>query len=574
MQFPYTPSPYGNSTLTTRSARPEVNNISTRLLYQNSPPNDYRWSLQPSYTHCESTAEDKKQMTDYGSGSSHPPGPRRRLSSAQATTTPLTQSLHQQPLPLFDRESPSGSLKQSASVVTPPPAMPEPPSAGTERRSGRSLESILNPSHGEATEHRGTRRSAGQMEESGGEGSSSVTTDPLTRPTSSGGSGTGGTSPTGQQRPRSAVNRRILTPVPRTASGGRIVAGNINTPTGTINAQQSPFVSTSSSRYRTIDPGSSGIPPLSVPPAAQTTVHRAGLSVQVVPTAPLPQPKRGSSSIISSTTASSSPSYSPYGASGQLSPAISYTPSSGATPPGSSGLAHSPIARSLGAVPSMQLDLEQSTAIPVVSTGQSSYQLMAIPTGKGTVQIPVEMQAASRMADEKRKRNAGASARFRARRKEKEREASTKIAILESQLRDAGEEIEWYKKERQDLLIALQTLPGGDRYLTREKSPRTRRQEGARPPTTPGTQRSYTFDRVGLSETEMSNRRKIDTLSLPPPPGSDSVHSPYPSAHYPVPFAQPHQSATFPPRTFGDLSQYPRDQPYERDWPSRTAPPR
>ena len=161
IQFPYTPSPYGNSTLTTRSARAEVNNISTRLLYQT---NDYRWSLQQSHTYCESTAEDKKQMTDYGSGSSHQPGSRRRLSSAQATTTttPLTQSLHHQQLLLpFDSESPSGSLKQSTtSVVTTSPTMPEPPSAGTERRSGRSLESILNPSHGEATEHRGTRRSA------------------------------------------------------------------------------------------------------------------------------------------------------------------------------------------------------------------------------------------------------------------------------------------------------------------------------------------------------------------------------------------------------------------------------
>jgi hypothetical protein len=89
-----------------------------------------------------------------------------------------------------------------------------------------------------------------------------------------------------------------------------------------------------------------------------------------------------------------------------------------------------------------------------------------MPTGKDLVQIPAEIHTASRIADERRKRNMNASARFRARRKEKEREAVTKIAILESQLRDAAEEIEWYKKERLELLTALEAFPGADRYLT------------------------------------------------------------------------------------------------------------
>jgi hypothetical protein len=109
--------------------------------------------------------------------------------------------------------------------------------------------------------------------------------------------------------------------------------------------------------------------------------------------------------------------------------------------------------------------------------------------------------------------------------------------------------------------------------LPRDKSPRTRRLD-AGPPTTPGPQRSYSFERAGLSETERNTRRKIDAFSLPPPPGSDSVHSLYPSTQYPVPYAQPPQSTTFPPRTYGELSQYSRDQPHERDWSSRTAPPR
>lgn len=64
------------------------------------------------------------------------------------------------------------------------------------------------------------------------------------------------------------------------------------------------------------------------------------------------------------------------------------------------------------------------------------------------MQIPVEVQAASKVADEKRKRNAGASARFRARRKEKEREASMSISRLEQQVRDAIDRADFYRTER------------------------------------------------------------------------------------------------------------------------------
>jgi hypothetical protein len=138
------------------------------------------------------------------------------------------------------------------------------------------------------------------------------------------------------------------------------------------------------------------------------------------------------------------------------------------------------------------------------------------------------MQAASRMAGEKRKRNMAASARFRARRKEKELEASTKIAILESQLRDAAEEIEWYKKERWELLTALQAFPGADRYLTREKSPRTRRLESRASNNSWAANISY----LSLSVQVFPKLREVcgeawTLFSLPPPPGSDLVRSSY-----------------------------------------------
>lgn len=81
--------------------------------------------------------------------------------------------------------------------------------------------------------------------------------------------------------------------------------------------------------------------------------------------------------------------------------------------------------------------------------GQSSYQ-MTLDTDQGPMVVPVELdlQQASKVADEKRKRNAGASARFRARRKEKEKEASTTISGLQGELRDLIEERDFYLTER------------------------------------------------------------------------------------------------------------------------------
>jgi len=71
------------------------------------------------------------------------------------------------------------------------------------------------------------------------------------------------------------------------------------------------------------------------------------------------------------------------------------------------------------------------------SGGQNpNIRFMPISTEHGPMYVPVDVQAASKMADEKRARNAGASARFRERRKQKEKEASMNIQKLEQQLRD------------------------------------------------------------------------------------------------------------------------------------------
>jgi len=93
-------------------------------------------------------------------------------------------------------------------------------------------------------------------------------------------------------------------------------------------------------------------------------------------------------------------------------------------------------------------------------TGQDGAQFMALATDQGPIQVPVDVQAASKMADEKRKRNAGASARFRQRRKEKEKEASSMIAKLEGQIREISEEREHYRLERDYFRGIVYSTPG------------------------------------------------------------------------------------------------------------------
>ena len=79
--------------------------------------------------------------------------------------------------------------------------------------------------------------------------------------------------------------------------------------------------------------------------------------------------------------------------------------------------------------------------------GQTSLQ-MTLNTEQGTMVVPVDIQQASKTANEKRKRNASASARFRARRKEKEKEASHTIVSLEKDLKDIVDDRNHYRSER------------------------------------------------------------------------------------------------------------------------------
>jgi len=108
-------------------------------------------------------------------------------------------------------------------------------------------------------------------------------------------------------------------------------------------------------------------------------------------------------------------------------------------------------------------------------TGGSTYHMMTLDTENGPIQVPVDVQAASKVADEKRKRNATASHRFRQRRKEKERETSSNIAKLEQQIRDVEEEKNFYRGERDYFQNLASRVPGQSHLLPRPISPRQRR---------------------------------------------------------------------------------------------------
>ena len=109
------------------------------------------------------------------------------------------------------------------------------------------------------------------------------------------------------------------------------------------------------------------------------------------------------------------------------------------------------------------------------TAGGSTYQMMTLDTEQGPIQVPVDVQAASKVADEKRKRNATASHRFRQRRKEKERENSQNIAKLEDQIRQMEEEREYYRRERDYFREVAVRQPGQTHALPRPQSPRQRR---------------------------------------------------------------------------------------------------
>lgn len=168
------------------------------------------------------------------------------------------------------------------------------------------------------------------------------------------------------------------------------------------------------------------------------------------------------------------------------------------------------------------------------STAQGPYRMMTMDTEQGPIQVPVDVQAASKVADEKRKRNATASHRFRQRRKEKERETSQNIAKLEKQINEIAEEKEYYRHERDYFRGLVSRNPNQAHLAARPPSPKHHRASSQTPERegAPGTQwQPSSEDR---SHTGRNTRRR--TSSYVPPPDV-----PQPSMHGYGPQHQQHQ---------------------------------
>jgi len=388
-----------------------------------------------------------------------------------------------------------------------------PPSS--ERRAGNPLgmHSILNPQAELLEQQRDRRRSASQMDlPSPGDNTSHPSLPSISRPTSV--DSTQGDMMPSRQFPPPPSRPRGRGPLSPTVHRSQSLS-MLNPPTGTIDAHVVPFLSPSG---RTSGPDQvTSQPALPTPPVG----HRVTYFHTVPPTAPTPPPsmvrnelRRPSLSFPQSGSASPIAAFSPYSqpasvsssqyeASSQQGPYMSVPTNASMSEPH-----HIPVT----------MDMDRNGRIPMAPTGQSSIQIMTIKSQQGHhVQIPVDVQAASKVADEKRKRNAGASARFRARRKEKEREASINIARLEQQLREALEDIDYYRTERNYFKSIVFQQPGAEQHYARPPSPQVRRlsvaPSNAASSTTGGgsADSPYSAYEDDVRETERNVRRRTST---------------------------------------------------------------
>ncbi|KAK0914248.1 hypothetical protein LTS16_002336 [Friedmanniomyces endolithicus] len=370
------------------------------------------------------------------------------------------------------------------------------PPLTTPRLAGVS--SILNPSH---TDDYGLnrRRKASELESPRGPAPSLPPLAMSAQPASAAPLRSAAAPPAAFGGPADRPARRVLTP--RSPSLHRAASlSQLKPMSGTISAQQMPFPGSPQHRTYSIAPGTSGTPPMPTPPAANRNIYG-------IPSGPTPSSEAARRAGLSGTretrttsgSASPSTSYSSYSPAGQTSPATRYMPVTTGGMSYSSGVGSAPV------------------GIPISSSGgQNTYQMMTLETTAGTVQLPVDVQAASRVADEKRARNAGASARFRARRKEKEKEASVTIGKLDQQVKELGEDADYYRHERDYLSGALLQTAGGERHFPRPPSPRRRRTSasgGSGPSGTGGHEPA-----ARSPEHTRNVRRRTSTISLPPPP--------------------------------------------------------
>ena len=297
------------------------------------------------------------------------------------------------------------------------------------------------------------------------------------------------------QGPRSGMSPGFL-------SNRGVGVGTISLPAATIDAKKSPFLSN--------PPPSNAYSPGSMPPSGP---HGGNSAAASKPSYPFPQQnanspteRRGSdnpSNIPLSQSNSPTTSYSSYGQASRASPSSHYVPQ------------HTQAPTSSYYGPQITLGTDASFGNAANGGAQSTYPLMTLDTDQGPIQVPVDVQGASKIADEKRKRNAGASARFRQRRKEKEREASHTISKLETKVREISEEREYYRMERDYFRGLVYNSSAQGQVAPRLPSPRTRHKT---PPSSCGTPEWQQSGERGSDDGRNQRRRLSGFYEGQPPP--------------------------------------------------------
>ncbi|KAK5306785.1 hypothetical protein LTR99_002477 [Exophiala xenobiotica] len=287
--------------------------------------------------------------------------------------------------------------------------------------------------------------------------------------------------PEHSQSSRARIGRRVLTPRSPAVRAASLGARRNPSFHSTIQPLQ-PFPG--SGRTYTAEPGpsqSSEIPPL--PSLAIATGPNVPNRPPLEPnsqtrSAPVPgSPPHGSEPLMTYPADRPGPGQATYPRYEQPSPMYRYGPGPALSQPSSAHRSLPP-----GVLGGFGHEHQMHGPHEGYQLGPTSMNL-TLDTDQGPMVLPVELdlQQASRVADEKRKRNAGASARFRARRKEKEREASTTISGMQQELRDMMEDRDFYLAER-DYFRELAARQGSSmQLLQRPPSPRHRRP--ARAPT-------------------------------------------------------------------------------------------
>lgn len=496
--------------------------------------------------------------------------------SGQSTPQMSPTQVHPSMQPPF-RTSPRQAPVNGAVSLPPLRHLSRTPPTPSDRKHAApfGVHSILNPQAEVSEQEQNRRRSHFQMQSpSPVETQNSNSLPSISRPTSVDSTQEQQYPPRVFQQPDRPPVRHILSPrstkLHRTQS-----LGLLNPPTGTIDAHQTPFL-TASTRPSDSLPQ----PPLPTPPLGGRGTY---LPVQHT-TAPTPPPNpiradhhRPSLGFTQSGSASPITQYSPYSQPASIASSQYETGSTQGQYVPSSTHGHGQPSRNS----SIPVQTDRSSMISMAPSSQSSIQLMTIKSQRGQVQIPVDVQAASKVADEKRRRNAGASARFRARRKEKEREASMSISRLEQQLRDAIEDAEYYRRERDFFKTLVFQQPHAERQYGRPPSPRLRRVSMA-PSLAPsssqgvGSEESYGEYEEDDREEERNVRRRTSSyhpVTGPPPNDQNSTgqelrnlaQSPFAPVSHP-PLNHPPMHRQFSQNSTGPAAspQYTTERPVDR----------